>query len=332
MSENKKELVLNAFDGKSVSRVPVGFWFHFAKDESADGLADPSIIETNIAGHTKFVNSFKPDFVKLMSDGFFNYPNETLKNIKTVSDLKNIQPLPENHIWFKAQVELVKKQIAALPEDVATFYNLFAPSTTVKILLGVFDRSANTKLADLIEADENAVIHALDVIAGDIAKVAVSVIKEAGATGIYLSAQSIQDKRITEEVYKRVISPSELKILKAANEASEYNILHICGFEGSRNNLTWFKDYPAKAINWAVVVEGVSLSEGKKIFGGRTVIGGFGNTTNDVLYKGTKEEIQSETKRLLSESGRDSVIIGADCTVPRDIDLAHLEWVREAAK
>ena len=62
------------------------------------------------------------------------------------------------------------------------------------------------------------------------------------------------------------------------------------------------------------------------------VIGGFGNTVNDLLYKGTKEEIQAEAKKLIAEAGRTGVILGADCTVPRDISLDRLEWVREAAE
>lgn len=332
MSENKRELVLNAFDGKQTSRVPIGFWFHFARDEVIDGLADPSVIEENIAGHTKFVNGFRPDFVKLMSDGFFNYPNESLKGVKSVAGLKGVEPLDPGHPWFEGQVELVKRQLAALPEEVATFYNLFAPSVTLKILLGGFSENSNRLLAQFIRDDEQAVRDALDVIAGDVAKVAVSVVEEAGATGVYLSLQAVQDGSVGEEVYKRVVAPSEIKVLEAAGSVSQYNILHICGYEGSRNNLNWFKDYPAKAVNWAVAVEGVPLSEGKKIFGGRAVIGGFGNTAKDVLYKGTKEEIQAEARRIIADAGTTGVIVGADCTVPRDIDLSHLEWVREALR
>lgn len=327
---SKKNLVLDALDGKEVSRIPVGFWFHFTKDEAADGLKDPSVVETNLQGHTKFVTEFKPDFVKLMSDGFFNYPAESLKNIKSAADLKNLKPLPKDHPWFVNQVELVKKQIAALSEDVPTFYNLFAPSTTLKILLGVFDKSANSKFANLYEQDADALFHALDVISGDISYLAQLVIKEGGATGIYLSVQSIQDIRFSEEVYKKIVSPSEIKILEEAGKVSSYNILHICGFEGSRNNLFWFKDYPVKAVNYAAVVEGVPLRQAKEIFKGKTIIGGFGNTTGDILYKGTKEEIQDEAKRLVQDSGKTGIIIGADCTVPRDIPLTHLEWVRQA--
>ena len=120
--------------------------------------------------------------------------------------------------------------------------------------------------------------------------------------------------------------------MAAANSVSDYNILHICGYAGHHNDLTLYKDYNVKTINWAVVVEGVSIPEGRKIFGNRAALGGFGNLDSELLYKGSKEEIQAETKRILAEAGRQGVILGADCTVPRDTDWQHFEWVREAAK
>lgn len=87
-----------------------------------------------------------------------------------------------------------------------------------------------------------------------------------------------------------------------------------------------------KVINWAVVVERVSLKEGKKLFGGRAVIGGFDNTKNGVLYRGSKEEVENEARRLLEEAGTTGVILGADCTIPSDTPLERLEWVRKAAE
>ena len=68
------------------------------------------------------------------------------------------------------------------------------------------------------------------------------------------------------------------------------------------------------------------------MFGGKTVIGGFDNTVKGLLYKGTKEQIQAETKKLLDEAGKTGIILGADCTVPKDISFERFEWVREAAK
>lgn len=53
MSE-KRELVLKAFRGESVDRVPVGFWHHFTtEDEWLYGFENPEIIDKNKAGHKK---------------------------------------------------------------------------------------------------------------------------------------------------------------------------------------------------------------------------------------------------------------------------------------
>lgn len=36
-------------------------------------------------------------------------------------------------------------------------------------------------------------------------------------------------------------------------------------------------------------------------------------------------------ENLISEAGKEGIIIGADCTVPADIDIERLKWVREKA-
>lgn len=50
-----------------------------------------------------------------------------------------------------------------------------------------------------------------------------------------------------------------------------------------------------------------------------------------MIYRGSREEIEEETKKILDEVGTTGVILGADCTIPRDTDVNHLAWVREAA-
>ena len=93
-----------------------------------------------------------------------------------------------------------------------------------------------------------------------------------------------------------------------------------------------WQEYPAKAVNWACFIEGMSLSEGKKFFGGRCVLGGFDNRPQGVLYSGTREEVISETKRILADSGRTGVILGADCTLPATVDPVRFGWVVDAAQ
>ena len=328
---SKRELVLKAFRGEPVDRVPVGFWHHFTSEEEwLAGFRNQAIIEKNLAGHQAFLAEVEPDFIKLMSDGYFAYPNERLKKVQSIKELADIEPLGADHPWISEQVELVQKIKASFTEDLVAIYNIFAPVTYFKWLVGKV-AGGDDIIADFLAEDAVLTKRVLDVIAQDIAALTERIIKEAGADGIYLSVQSIQDARVSAEDYKAFIAPSELAVLEAANAADGVNILHICGYEGARNDVHLFTDYPAQVINWAVGPEGISLAEGRKLFGGRTVLGGFENGKNGLLYTGDKAAIQAETKRIIAETGTTGLVIGADCTIPSDIDEERIEWVREAA-
>lgn len=329
MTQTKKELLLAAFDNKPVDRIPSGFWFHFLPlsiVHTTNAFQHPTYTKTVLAGENRYISESKPDYVKIMTDGFFLYQPEKLGSVTSAADLKGLEPLADDDRWFTSQIQYVQKLSQKFGSEVLLFYNLFVAATTLKFMLPDGDAS----LSALIKEDADTVKAALDVISGDLSKLSKRLIAEGGVTGIYLSLQNI--KGIDRHTYDAVIAPGEKEILAAANGASDYNILHICGYQGHHNDLTWYKDYDVKAINWAVQVEGVPLQQGKEIFGGRAVIGGFGNTDHDVLYKGTKEEVQAATRKIITEAGKTGIILGADCTVPPDIDRQRFEWVREAAK
>jgi uroporphyrinogen decarboxylase len=342
---NKREWVLKALSNETVEKVPVGFWFHFAPDELVDGFVNPEILERNAAGHRRYFREFRPDFLKIMTDGFFIYPGNEIKNAQKAADLWNVKPIGADHPWIEKQVEFAKSITGAFGKDVLTFYNIFSPSTTFKFIRRASGRTGDQDacLTGFIAEDRDAVIHALNTAAGDLAILARRVITEGGADGVYFSTQDIigADRALHDEL----TVPGDLCVLEAANAAAgdaaagggsrparsgPLNILHICGYEGHRNDCGRFVQYPAQVFNWASAVEGLSLGEGKRLFG-KPVIGGFDNTVKGILYRGTEEEVKAETRRLLTEAGRTGVVLGADCTIPRDIDLRRLDWVREAA-
>ena len=321
---SKRELVLRALHQQKVERVPVGFWFHFITNEEELRQPIPEIIERNIAGHQTFIAEFQPDFVKLMSDGFFYYPNEQIAQARTIDDLKDIQSIGKEHPWIQQQVALVKEQKKHFLEDIAAFYNIFAPATYFKWQLP----GGEAQFAEFLLENPELTQHVLNVIAEDISHLVTAVLSQTDIDGIYLSVQNVQDQRISSDIYARFIRSSDLIVLEAANRISANNILHICGYEGATNDLSLYKDYPSAAVNWAVGPEQVSLIEGKNLFD-RTVIGGFDNTANSILYHGNQTDIQQATQALLEEAGEVGIILGADCTVPSDTPLEHLQWVRE---
>lgn len=334
MSNQKK--VLTQLLDKKQGRVPVSFWHHFSATSGIDldGFKHPEIISNNVVATRTYVDAIQPDFVKLMSDGLFNYKfnqPHTSANI-----YEGIESIDENHPWLTKTSDLVSAQKKVIGSRLG-FYNIFSPTTLLKWALtvdenGKHDKTkADEKLVDIILNDTDNVKHALDVITGDVKKQVAAAI-DAGADGIYYSTQAIQDDRIDQVLFEEFVAENDKSILAFANELSDTNFLHICGNRGARNNLAWFKEYPAAVVNWATDVENTSLEEGKRIFVGKVVLGGLGNTTDDVLYTGTQAEIQQAVDHIISLAGTDNVIIGANCTVPRDIGLKQLRWAISSAK
>lgn len=312
----KRERLLHAFNREPVDRVPMAFWYHFSPDEDLG--------QETVDAHVNLYREAGFDMIKVMCDGYFNYPNPGIADIKTAADWFGLKPMGPDHPYIRKQIERAKGVVNAVKGECCVFYNVFCPMSLMR-----FGTSEELLMSHLRE-NPQAVCHAFEVIGEDVRSLIKGLIEEAGCDGIYYCVQNAEEYRFSAEEYEKLVSPAELKVLEYANSLSENNILHCCGWAGDKNRIEVWKDYPAKAVNWAVYVENMSLKEGMEFFGGRCVLGGFDNRKQGVLYSGTKEEVQAETRRLIEETGSVGVVIGADCTVPVDIDHQRFLWVGEA--
>ena len=150
--------------------------------------------------------------------------------------------------------------------------------------------------------------------------------------GIYFSAQFGEPGRFTDEEWAKLVQPSDLLALSAAEERSgKFNILHICGEPeyGFKTALNRFRDYPGSIVNWSVKDNGVSLTEGKKLFK-RPILGGLNNRGN--ILNGDDEAIRAEVNATIDGFGSASMMIGADCTIQgKGISLDRIKTAVEAA-
>ena len=312
----KRERVIRAMQNQPVDRPPVGFWFHFSKEDSLG--------QRCVDAHLRYYNNVDVDIAKLMCDGYFDYPNPVAKAVKEPGDWYAMQPLGPDSEFIRGQVERAKAVKAGLKSDCLVLYNVFAPFSSIR-----FGTSDELVMRHLRE-DPRAIEYALDVIAQDNALLCEKLITEAGIDGVYYCVQGGEKDRFTPDEYRRYITPSDLKVLEHANRFSGYNVLHCCGWAGIPNNLEVWRDYPAAAVNWACFIENMGLSEGKEFFGGKCVLGGFDNRATGLMYNGTREEIQEFTRELVQKSGSTGVMLGADCTLPATVDVNHIQWVVDA--
>jgi uroporphyrinogen decarboxylase len=315
---DKRTRLISTIEGKEVDRPPVCFWFHF-EGRRASG-------EGTVRAHLDYYRHSNPDFLKCQSDGFFPFPLEL--PITSASDWKHLRPLSRQHPYVADQVERVRRINDALHGECCTYYTVFAPFSSIR-----FATSDELVMAHFRE-NPKAVAQALETVAETNMVVAQSIIREGGCTGIFLSLQGGEENRFSSDEYRELISPSELRVLSAANEASRFNIGHLCAWAGVRNHLEVWRDYPFPVVNWAVHIEGMSLAEGKQYFGGRTVMGGFDNRKQGVIFRGSEAEIKRATREILTANPGPGLIISADCSLQMesDIDLDHILWVVEAAQ
>lgn len=318
---DQKTRVLNAMDGKPVDRIPASFWHHFSGEEAVG--------EACVKAHLDYYRTIGADYIKIMSDGF---SGPVHCEIKTVDDWKAVRPQGRNSDYIRGQVERAKRINDALQGECCTFYNVFSPFTLIR---EGSPSDQQTVMAHLRE-NRRAVMDALDAVAEDTALLAQLLVTEGGCTGIYQPLQGGELDRFTYDEYREIVMPSDLKVLNAANEVSNYNIAHLCGWAGFKNRLEIWRDYPARVFNWAVYIEGMELAEGREFLGGKTVLGGLDNRKGGALYSGTEAEIKAAVRKVIADyeaktGSRDGLILGADCTLPADTDLQHIRWAIEAA-
>ena len=62
------------------------------------------------------------------------------------------------------------------------------------------------------------------------------------------------------------------------------------------------------------------------------IIGGFSTKPDSIIYSGNREQLQAETERLVSEAGRDRLVVGADCSlIPEYLSPEKVAWIKEKA-
>lgn len=331
---DRKELVRKTFHNEPTGRLLVAFWHHFLEDELVDGLHHPAYMEQNLAGARAFKKEFDPDFIKVMTDGLFFMPFN-YDEIHCASDLAHLKATDEMDQYFDRIVAFARETREISGDDVLMFFNIFSPCFQLNHRMNMthpelFTRTKDAPVAALIKKDPAAVKVALDLIGEYTERLIDEVVGAGIADGIYLSV-SCFDRAIPSDIYRAYVTPGEHRIIVKANALAEDNLLHICGWRGQRNDLALYQDYDCSVINWAVHAEHVSVADGKRYFGGKCVIGGFGNNNTDILCTGTKEEIQDVVERIADEAGTTGVIIGADCTIHLDTPYEHLHWVYEKA-
>lgn len=318
----KRERVIAAIEGKEVDKIPCGFSLHFPKEVAFGDAA----VDT----HIKFFEESDTDILKIMNENLVPYMGE----INQGSDYHMVREMSLNDQYMKDQIDLVEKILKRCDRNAFTLGTLHGITASSIHPLEKMDPDytydeVRKKLCRLLREDKHTVLTGMRRIADVMSELARKYI-ELGVDGVYYAALGGETRFFTDEEFEQYIKPFDLQIMKAIKDAGGYCFLHICK---DKLNMNRYKDYGfyADVVNWGVYEAPFSLEEGRKMFSGKTIMGGLPNR-HGVLVDGPAEAVKKEVHRVIGEFGTKHFILGADCTLATEQDMDLLKAAVEAAR
>jgi uroporphyrinogen decarboxylase len=319
-SMNKIERFRAMLRGEPVDQVPAGFWFHFGPEFHGG--------EAMARAHLDYYRAADPDVLKVMNDTGYA-PIGTLR-IREPGDWRQLEPTPLSDPLFQSHLDGLRRIVDAVGDEVMIMTTAFNPYNQAMAILRAGDPArfptaveARAELLRQLRSDSEPVLAALGVIAEDLGRFFQACITDAGANGIYYSAQGGEREVMSDDEHAAFFRPYDLRVLEAINAAAEFIVGHFCGPEIA---LERFIDYPVHLANWAHQSGNLSLRQGRDLLG-LPILGGMDE--RGPLVTGPRPAIATEVRAVLDEMGTQGFMLGAGCTVPSDIDVTHLAYARE---
>lgn len=316
----KKERVIAAIQQKKVSGIPSSFSLHFP--------ADVAFGKNAVKSHLDFFKATDTDILKIMNENLVPF----MGKITNAAEYGAIRALSINDSFMQDQLTLTREVLKSCEKDtftMGTLHGVTASSIHPLEKMGLDYDGARAYHVALLREDEKAVLATMQHIADGMSELARAYIAE-GVDSVYYAALGAENRYFTDEEFAKWIRPFDIQIMQAIRDAGGYCFLHICKDELDMNRYEGYAEY-ADVVNWGVYEAPFSLDEGKKFFGGKTIMGGLKNRRG-VLIDGSKEEIEKEVQTIIESFGSTGFILGADCTLATEQDVEKVRWAVEAAR
>jgi len=313
---NKRERVMAVVRGGQPDHVPSGFWLHFPSG-CEGGRASEDI-------HMDFFERTGTDLCKVMNENLL--PRDT--SIKTAADWSRVKPFDRRAKHIRDQIDLVKRVTDRVAGEAVVLATIHGAAASISHVLGsgsLYDRDKLLQVRHLRE-NPSGMRAAFEAVTEILQYLAEECIRS-GADGIYYAALGGETYGYSREEFDGLIRPSDLAIMEAAKDRPCFNVLHICK---DRIDLSKYVGYPGEVVNWGVYSDNCSLEEGRRYFPGKVILGGLEDRAG-VLVSGTLDEIEREVRGIIDGFGAQGFMLGADCTLPTEIDYARIRRAVGAA-
>lgn len=312
---NKKERVYAVLNGELPDRIPGGFWMHFPARAAFGSAA--------VEAHLDFFAQSKTDICKVMTEHIYPFRDD----IHTAVDWASVPYYPESADFIRQQGEIIRA-VADRCQDapiVATIHGVVASASHTLLGRPMYDRIGRYAQLYHLRLEPETVAGAYQRIAQTLCGMVRQAVKS-GAEGIYYAALGGEGDGFTDEEHKAFIAPADRMVIQAAYDAgAKFVILHMCK---PKVRLNRFADYPCDIINWGIEESGMDLTQGRKLFPEKVVLGGF-NNRHGALIEGDREALAGELRQIIKTTGVRKLILGSDCTLPGELPYHRIAMVSE---
>lgn len=276
---NKRDTVLGLIHSQtSPAYVPAAFFMHF--DRAFHGG------QAAIDQHLAFFRATGMDFVKIQ----YEQTLPPASPIRTPADWANAPSCGED--FFETTIRVAEGLVKAVKDEALVIMTVYSPFMWAAQLAG-----AET-LAEHLHDNPEAVRRGLEVMTDNVLTL-VRGCRRVGVDGFYVSTQGGETFRFPgTDIFQKYIKPTDLAVWDAVQPCA-FNILHICDYAGSYDDLTPFLDYPGHVVNCSLAVGQRTLSptDASQMFG-RPFMGGLERKA--VIATGSLDDIRQAAERVLS--------------------------------
>lgn len=315
----KKERVLSAIALQPVDHTPCGFSLHFPQDCNSG--------EAGIQAHLDFFRETDTDILKIMNENLV--PN--YGTIQSPADWSCIGKIDQNTPFIHTQLEFTKEILSRCEPDgftMGTLHGITASSIhPIEPVYGY--EPVRTLLTEHLRENPQPVLDAMSRIAEGMCCLARGY-AEAGVDAVYYAALGAERKWFTAEEFEKWIAPFDKLILSEIQKSGCKAFLHICkdGLDMDR-----YADYASfcDVVNWGIYEVPYPVEDARKLFPNKAIMGGLANRSG-VMVDGTLDELAQAAKDTVARYGQTGFILGADCTLPTEIDYKRIRAIVDALR
>ena len=307
---NARERVLRLLDDtQPPDYVPAAFFLHFAPDCHRGQAA--------VDKHLAYYSHTGMDFVKIQ----YEFPFPHRPEIRSPADWAAMPCY--GRAFYQDQLDVVAGLVEAVRGEALVIQTLYSP------FMSAGHTTSDRSITEHLRTAPQEVVPGLETITESILWF-VRACVALGVDGFYASTQGGESGRFADPaVFQRYVKPYDLAVMGVIERTCAFNILHVCDYQGAYDDLSPFLAYPGHVVNCPLSVGARAMSprEAGQLFG-RPYMGGLDR--HGVLVSGSEDEIRTAVRDVLADAP-ERFILGADCTLPGDIDWDRIRVAIETA-